>query len=123
MTTGTVAIAVEHGVTHNRVTFDFTSTAEGAAGDTTEELFNGAIEQVLFSPGSGDNQPSDDWDAVLTDSQGADMLCGRGADLDNASIVVLRDPFLGILVNSALTLAVTNFGNAKTGQVSVFIKM
>ena len=122
MTTGTVAIAVEHGVTHNRVTFDFTSTAEGAAGDTTEELFNGAIEQVLFSPGSGDNQPSDDWDAVLTDSQGADMPCGRGANLDNASIVVLRDPFLGILVNSALTLAVTNFGNAKTGQVSVFIK-
>ena len=44
MTTGTVAITVELGVTHDRVTFDFTSTALGAAGDTTTRLFNGAIE-------------------------------------------------------------------------------
>lgn len=62
----------------------------GAGVDTTEELFNGAIEQVLFSPGSGDTQPSDDWDAVLTDDQcrhgdqrgGADCSHGRHGPAD-----------------------------------------
>lgn len=124
MATGTVTITVEQGVSHDRVTFDFTSTSGGAAGDTTTKLFNGAIDQVVLVPGAAAVQPTDDWDVTLTDALGLDMLCGRGANIDNATTTVLGDQSasLGRVVNSALTLAVTNLGDAKSARMVVYIK-
>lgn len=124
MATGTVTITVEQGVSHDRVTFDFTSTSGGAAGDTTAKLFNGAIDQVVLVPGAAAVQPTDNWDVALTDALGLDMLCGRGADVDNATTTVLgsETASLGRVVNSALTLAVTNLGDSKSARMVVYIK-
>src|SRR3990167_331551 len=119
---GTVTITEIVTGSIKRITFDWTSSAGGAADGTTTALYTGDVIYAAFIPGTGANQPSDLYDVTLVDSGAVDVLAGDGANLSNAANVYLDDADgLTSVTASALTLAVTNAGASNTGQVVIFI--
>lgn len=104
--------------------FDWTSSAGGAADKTSEESYIGLIERAVFIPDSGGTQPTNLYDVVVNDADGTDVLHGNGANLSNAAAVLKSHVTdgLGAVVNSTLTLAVTNAGNAKGGKVILYLR-
>ena len=89
----------------------------------TVELYTGEVLRVVQIPDGGGTQPTDLYDVVVNDGDGADVLLGLGANLGNAANTdkVAADK-LGVVTNSKLTLAVTNAGNAKGGKTILYIR-
>lgn len=99
------------------IKFEWTSSAGGAADATTTDGYNGVIVEVQIVPGG--TTPTDLYDVVITDANSIDVLYGTGANCSNANTVILKPNCY--IVNSKLTLAVTNAGASKTGTVIVKI--
>lgn len=104
-----------------KVTLAWTCDASGvvsAAGNT--DRINGLIHRVVFDP-DGTDAPTDNYDVVLNDENGVDVLANAGADRDTANTeqVIPSQP---IAVDGALTLGVTNAGNAKKGKVILYVR-
>jgi hypothetical protein len=73
-------------------------------------------------PGAAGVQPSDLYDMTILDTDSADVLAGVGANISNAGVTQVVTPVtLGCVVESKLTLGVTNAGNAKSGKTIVYI--
>lgn len=112
-----------------KVRFAWTSSAGGAA-DSAAYYVCGAILKVIFDP-DGTDVPTANYDVVLNDSHGIDVLAGQGANLSaSASTAVcpgvpLKDgtttSVVPVAVNDTLTLGVTNAGNAKKGVIELHI--
>jgi hypothetical protein len=103
--------------------FTWTSSAGGAADATSTESYTGEVVRAVHVPDAGGTQPTDLFDVVVTDSDGADVLGGTGANLSNAATTnKVAANGLGAVVNSTLTLAVTNAGSAKGGKTILFIR-
>lgn len=118
---GTVTI-VE--VTHSsikKITFDWLSSSGGAADATTTEYFDGVFLAVSFEPDSGGTAPSDNYDVVLEDADGRDLLLAQGANLDLAINEAVVSRMLPV-AKSQITLGVTNAGDAKGGVVTVWLR-
>lgn len=117
-------------ITHKpvqKIKFDWLSDAAGAVGRTTVAFFTGVVDRVVFKPDSGGTQPSASYDIVLNDDDGNDVLWGVGANLSNAAAVHAHPWSSGLelysaIVETKLTLAVTNAGNAKGGEVYVYVR-
>ena len=113
-------------ITHasvKKVSFDWLSSAAGAADATTTAVFNGRVIYVVFESDSGGTAPTDLWDCTVKDAGGIDVCKGLGANVTAAATVYKADSDgLGAVCESALTLAVTNAGNAKGGIVTLFIR-
>ena len=94
--------------------------------------FQGEILNARFIPGSGDDQPDDQYDVTLTDEDGVDILLGQGTDLSNsvrkmfAPAVESTDGtatgLVPLAVHSTLTLAVSGAGNAKKGTIVLYMR-
>jgi hypothetical protein len=121
---GTVTTTEVNWARVKKVTFVWTSSAGGAADATTSQSYTGEIIRAVQIPDSGGTQPTDLYDVVVTDGDGADVLHGTGANLSNAAATNKHGAKdgLGTVVNSTLTLAVTNAGNAKGGKTIVYIR-
>jgi len=105
-----------------RITFAWTSSAGGAADGATTALYTGDVIYAAFIPGTGGDQPDNNYDVTLKDSGLVDVLGGTGANLTNASTVYKDDTDgLTTVTASALTLAVTGAGATNTGSVVVFV--
>lgn len=105
-----------------RITMAWVSDASGAVNGTSIKPPAGWIESVRLTPDGGGTQPSDQYDLSLLDPRGVDVLFGAGADLSNAAAKVTRlDPpyWQG---GEALTLTITNAGNAKGGTVELVVR-
>ena len=113
-------------VTHQpvkKIVFDWTSSAGGAADATTTGYYTGRIVYAAQVPDSGGTQPTDAYDVTVVDGGGGDLLAGLGANLSNAANTYKSDANgLGAVVESQLTLAVTNAGNAKGGKTILYIR-
>ena len=120
---GTVTLTEITHTQPKKITFTWTSSAGGAADGATSGTYSGEIIRAVQVPDSGGTQPTDLYDVVLTDADGADVLHGLGANLSNAAATnkAAKDG-LGAVVNSVLTLAVTNAGNAKGGKTIVYLR-
>jgi len=107
-----------------KVEFDWLSDAAGAADSTSTEYYTGFIQRVVFVPDAGGTQPTNLYDVVINDSDGEDVLIANGANLSNAATVQKDNTTdgLGAVVASALTLGVTNAGNAKGGKVIIYLR-
>lgn len=115
-----------------RIVLAWLSDASGDVNGNASRGVNGEIVCVEFKPDGGGTQPSSLYDVTLTDAAGVDVLAGQGANLSNstATAVVPGVPFKDGTttstakrhVNDALTLVVTNAGNAKGGQVILYIR-
>lgn len=102
-----------------KITFDYTTSAGGAADGTTTAAITGLLERVVFDYGDATAA----YDVVVNDADGTDILHGNGANLAAADVVKSNAADgLGAVVNSTLTLGVTNGGNAKIGKVHLYFR-
>lgn len=117
----------------NRHALAWVSDASGNVNGTpTTAAIRGTILKVEFKPDTGGTQPTNAYDVTLTDTAGVDVLAGQGANLSNstATAVVPGVPFTDgtttavapCVVAEALTLNVSNAGNAKGGQVILYVR-
>lgn len=113
--------------------WDWVSNASGAVDSTvqtTPPLVSGEILKAVFIPGSP--APTDNYDVTITDTDSMDVLAGQGADRSTntkqsvAPGVPLKDgttTSVGpMVVNSTLTLNVTNAGDSKAGTVRIYVR-
>lgn len=104
------------------IKFSWTSDAAGDVTETSNSEFTGKIIEVVTVPGAGGNQPTNLYDITLTDSNSIDVLHANGANRSNAANEYIIEANTGAVVNSKLTLTVSNAGNAKQGTVYVYVK-
>lgn len=104
-----------------KITFDWLSDdAAGTATGTTTKEYNGKVIWLVTDPGAA--APTDNYDVTVTDEGGEDVLAGAGADRDTANTEYVAEASLGAVAGSALTLNITNAGNAKDGEVILYIR-
>lgn len=99
-------------------TLTWTSDASGDVNGTTWN-WAGAVLRVVTNPGA--TAPTDDWDLVLNDADGVDVLGGSGANRDTANseqIIPTNIPFIA----GSIELRISNAGNAKNGTVVIYLK-
>lgn len=126
---GTVVIDYEDIYTIKKLTFDWLSSSGGAADATTKKIV-GQILRVGFTPDGGGTQPSLNYDVVINDEQSIDVLQGLGANLSNVTatnvVPVVTNGTAGnmapAVITDILTLAVTNAGNAKGGEIAIWYR-
>lgn len=120
-----------------KVICDFvTDSSAGTASGTTRKI-SGELIKVVTDPGTA--APTADWDVVLTDEKGADLsihmddvaiaaLIARHTSTTLETYLPLEDTAgtgrVGAwpVVCDALTVAVANAGNSKTGQIILYYR-
>lgn len=104
-----------------KIVFAWTSSAGGAADATTTNPYDGKIIGFATIP-SGVTAPDDNYDVVINDADGHDVLLGAGANRDTANTEYVAETSVAGAPASTLTLAVTNAGAAKLGTVILWIR-
>lgn len=108
-----------------KVKWAWTSAADGTVGaaavsSTTTNAYNGEIIRLVTDPGA--TAPTDDYDIVVNDADGNDVLMGAGANRDTTNTEQVLASSLGCVANDTLTLLVTNAGDSKVGTVYLYIR-
>ena len=123
---GTVVIAEEKIGFIHKITFDWLSSAGGAADGTTTGFYTGVLIRYVEIPDAAGTQPSSLYDVTVLDDDSIDLLNGLGANMSNTlSSQVMADGIvvtLGVVANAQLTLSVTNAGNAKGGTTILYLR-
>ena len=126
MATGTVVIseAMSDVSAHIvKVVFAW-SEDQGAAGDTTTNLFNGTALNLITEPSAVD-VPADLYDVEVLDDDGYDIFVGAGLNRSNTAIEQTAGFVAGgvprNLKNTHLTLSVTNASGAKPPSAGIAI--
>ena len=140
MATGTTAFLYDEGTDAlaqhcncKKLTFNWTSTAGGAAADTTRKIV-GRIIKAQVIPGTSGNQPTNNFTTTITDTNGIDILASCKATLatnSNASNVetylFLKDTSgtpvtqaFSPVVCDQLTITIGSAGNAKSGSLVIY---
>ena len=104
--------------TIKKITFDYTTdSVSGAASGDTDAQITGMLMRVVFDYGDAANL----YDVAVNDEDGVDILITNGANLAQADVQKnwVTDG-LGCVVNSILSLALTNGGNSKVGKVHLY---
>jgi len=123
MATGTVTITEQTFSMIKKVTFDWTSTTGGLAGDTTTKSYDGEVLRVVCMETS-----TTGYALEINDNDGVDLLGGQGAALTSGGTDFGTSTGGSITyplsaVSSKLTLAVTGAGTTgETGQTIVYIR-
>jgi len=117
---GTVVTTEETFGTIKKIKFAWTSSAGGAADATTVAGFSGAIERLVTVP-DGTDVPTDNYDVVVNDEDGNDVLMAAGQNRSSTVTQQVLASSLGVVANDKLTLGVTNAGNAKKGTVYLYL--
>lgn len=98
-----------------RIKFDWTAHTDGVVtGVATTKTYAGKLIAFTTDPDAG-TAPTDNYDIVITDSDGIDVLLGAGANRDTANVEQVASASLGLVVGSTLTFAVTNAGSGGKG--------
>lgn len=99
-----------------------------SAGAVTGDLpnINGEILRVVYNPGA--TAPTDDYDVVLNDADGVDLLNGTGANRDTANTESTITTEADGVTTQAMTtmgtasLAITNAGDTKGGELILIVR-
>ena len=105
-----------------KVKFEWVSDADGDAEGTTNVELTGDLVGFATLPAAGDDQPTNEYDITIIDSDDIDVLFGKGGDLSNTTKAYAKSTDLGAVVNSKLKIIVENAGNTKKGTAILFIK-
>ena len=119
---GTVTVSEERHSSIKKIHWNWTSTNGGAADLATTYAYDGQILDVVTIPGAAGVQPTDNYDITITDEDGIDVLGGQGANRSNATSQHILQSTFGAVASDKLTLNVTNAGNAKSGEVILYIR-
>jgi hypothetical protein len=108
----------------------WTSNASGAYSETIAIRSPGELAEVDFVPGSP--APTANYDIVLNDERGVDVLSGQGANLSDTTPYVVA-PGIAVkdgtttsvgyrFVAGNLSLAITNAGASKQGTIVLWVR-
>ena len=115
----------------NKIEIEWTSDTGGDSGKVTANIceeynvnggrfdrLRGFITRVTTNPGT--TAPTDDYDIVLNDEDGVDVMAGALANRDtaNSETVIISDP---PYIDSELTLVITNAGDTKDGKITIYM--
>jgi hypothetical protein len=104
-----------------KIVWAWTSDGSGDASEATTETYDGKLIGLTTIPDAG-AAPSADYDIVVTDSGGHDVLLGAGADRHTSNTEHVAEASLGAVAGSVLTLVVSNAGNATEGVVILYVR-
>jgi hypothetical protein len=97
-----------------------TGAEGGTVTSTTTNAYDGEIISLTTDPGA--TAPTDNYDVEILDAGSEDVLLAAGANRDTANTEHVTSATLGATAPSKLTLSITNAGDAKVGEVVVFIR-
>ena len=112
----------------NKLTIDWTSDdATGAVTITTDEKICGELIKVITNP-SGTAAPDANYDIVITDAEGFNVLSGMVANLLNRHTANTEEVYFATaatntvvpVVCDILTISVANAGNSKEGRILLY---
>lgn len=116
-----------------KVVIDWTSDdTTGAVSGTTSKAIIGRLIKGVTDPGSA--APTDDYDIVITDPEGVNVLGNCVANLTNRDTANSEEVYFLVsnkaatdpggnlhpVVSDKLTISVSNAGNSKTGQLILY---
>ena len=112
------------------LTFAWTTTSTGTASDVTastikDQIAGKYVVMAVTSPDATD-YPDDNYDIVVTDEDGADIMGSVLLNRDSAN-TEQATPKIGALygprpIAGAITLTVTNAGSGKSGTTVLYLK-
>lgn len=104
-----------------KVVWTWTSDASGDASEATTVAFDGKLIGLTTIP-DGTDVPTLNYDIVVNDGGGHDVLLGAGANRSDTATEHVAEASLGAAAASKLTLVVSNAGNAKKGTVIIYVR-
>lgn len=102
-----------------RIKWTWTSSDAGAASLVTVRGYYGQVMALLTDPGA--TAPTDNYDIVITDPDGYDVMQGAAANRDTANTEIAV-PTATSVAFGPLTIAITNAGDTKDGVAVLYIK-
>jgi hypothetical protein len=102
---------------YHKIQWTWAADASGDADLVTTDKYTGNVFLCITNPDA--DAPTDDYDIVINDDDGTDVLNGDGANRDTANTEQIVA--FGFVHNSTLDLIVSNAGNANDGVVTLFI--
>lgn len=116
-----------------KVLIDWTSDSGGAVSVTTRKI-SGTLIKGVTDPGA--TAPTDNYDIAVTDEEGVDVLAACQSSLQNRDTATSEQAYFLLLdaagtplaqslhpvVCDKLTVAITNAGNAKVGQLILYYR-
>jgi hypothetical protein len=118
---GTVTISEETFNTVKKVAFAWLSDGDGKATKTTDFAYTGEILRLVTVPDAV-VAPDDNYNVVVNDEDGTDVLMGAGATRDTANTEQVLASSLGCVANDKLSLSITSAGAANKGVVYLYIR-
>lgn len=98
---------------------DAAGTVAGTVGAIPEKV-QGLIQRVVTVPGSP--APTDLYDIVLNDANGADVMNGALANRSTSAVENINVAGQGIRVSDFLTMVIAAAGNAKRGSLILYVQ-
>lgn len=125
-TTGTTTLSApteDNGV--RKVTINWTSDASGDVSSSIKNVY-GTLRRVVFAPVASAS-PTANYDVTLSDENSYDVFQGDGADQSatvaaNVFIANATSGYVGADIAGHLTLTVSNAGNAKQGNIKLYLR-
>ena len=118
---GTCTVSEETFGTVKKITFTWTSDDDGKVTKTTTNAYSGEVIRLVTNP-DDDAAPDDNYNVVINDEDGNDVLMGGGATRDTATTEQVLASSLGCVANDKLSLSITSAGAANKGVVYVYIR-
>lgn len=104
-----------------RVDFPWTSDVSGEATLITSSPVTGKLISVVYTNGTGADTPTDNYDVMVNDQSGIDVLAGTGANIDSATNSFTTSA-LGAVAEDILTMRVAAAGATNSGTVTIFLE-
>lgn len=95
----------------------WTSDGSGNVNGTATPTLNGRVERVATNPSA--TAPTDNYDIVLNDEDGVDIMAAALANRDTANTEQIT-PSAPPAIAGALTPIVTNAGASKIGDIVIY---
>ena len=98
----------------------WTSDAAGAVSGIDVPVMAGTLMRAATVPAAAGDAPTDNYDVVVTDAYGVDLLAAAGA---NRSATVSQGLSPGVaMVRGNIQPTISNAGNAKKGTLSLVVR-
>ena len=117
---GTVTVTERTHSSVKKITWSWTSDGSGDADAITTKGYSGEI--ILLTTDPGATAPTDNYDVVVLDADGEDVLLGAGANRDLANTESVQKTSLGAVAGSKLNCVVSNADLAILGEVHLYLR-
>jgi hypothetical protein len=105
-----------------KVVFSWTSHTDGKAdGETGGDVYVGQIIGATTIPGTSGDQPDDNYNIRVLDDDGHDVCLGALSDRDETDTEHVTAASMACVLESALTLEVTDAGSTHKGTLILWI--